>query len=85
MDDKLPELIKWCKDKGIELGSVCYIGNDVNDLECLGAVGWPATPRDANPAVAAKAAIIVSKNGGNGAVREICEIILAQLPEGKKA
>jgi N-acylneuraminate cytidylyltransferase len=84
VDDKLPELIKWCKDKGIELGSVCYIGNDVNDLECIEAVGWPATPRDANPAVAAKAAIIVSKNGGNGAVREICEIILAQLPEGKK-
>jgi N-acylneuraminate cytidylyltransferase len=85
VDDKLPVLIKWCKDNGIELGSVCYIGNDVNDLECIEAVGWPATPRDANPVVAAKAAIIVSKNGGNGAVREICEIILAQLPKGKKA
>jgi N-acylneuraminate cytidylyltransferase len=84
VDDKLPVLIKWCKDKGIELDSVCYIGNDVNDLECIEAVGWPATPRDANPAVAAKAAIIVSKNGGNGAVREICEMILAQLPEVKK-
>jgi 3-deoxy-D-manno-octulosonate 8-phosphate phosphatase KdsC-like HAD superfamily phosphatase len=34
--------------------------------------------------VAPKAAIIVSKNGGNGAVREICEMILAQLPEGKR-
>jgi len=85
IDDKLPELIKWCKEKKIELGSVCYIGNDVNDLDCIEAVGWPATPRDANPAVASKAAIIVSKNGGNGAVREICEIILAQLPEAKRA
>jgi N-acylneuraminate cytidylyltransferase len=85
VDDKLPVLIKWCKDNGLEPENVCYIGNDVNDLECLEAVGWPATPRDANPAVAAKAAIIVSKNGGDGAVREICELILAHLPEGKKA
>ena len=85
VDDKLPALIKWCQDKGLELENVCYIGNDVNDLECLEAVGYPATPQDANPAVAAKAAIIVSKNGGNGAVRQICELILAQLPEGKKA
>jgi YrbI family 3-deoxy-D-manno-octulosonate 8-phosphate phosphatase len=84
VDDKLPVLIKWCKDKGIDLGNVCYIGNDVNDLECIEAVGWPATPRDANPAAVSRAAITVSKDGGSGAVREICEMILAQLPEGKK-
>jgi N-acylneuraminate cytidylyltransferase len=85
VDDKLPVLIKWCQDKGVELANVCYVGNDVNDLECLEAVGYPATPQDANPVVKAKASIIVSKNGGNAAVRQICEIILAQLPEGKKA
>ena len=79
IDNKLPELKNWCQKNNLELEDVCYMGNDINDLECLQAVGWPATPADAKPIVLTTARLVSSKNGGHGAVREICDLILGQL------
>ena len=83
VQDKLPKLKAWCLENEIELSNVCYLGNDLNDLACLDAVGWPATPKDANPIAISRALIVSSKNGGKGAVREVCEIILAQMPDNE--
>lgn len=66
---------------GLTLSQVAYVGDDINDLETLKAVGFSATPADGMPQVAAVVDYICQKKGGEGAVREIIEMILeAQGP-----
>jgi YrbI family 3-deoxy-D-manno-octulosonate 8-phosphate phosphatase len=57
---------------------VAFVGNDVNDLDCLGWVGAPLAVQDAVPKVRAVACWITERPGGYGAVREICDLILEQ-------
>jgi N-acylneuraminate cytidylyltransferase len=76
LDDKVPALINWSKEVGIELANVAYIGNDINDLECLELVGWPVVPSDCNPNIRHTAKIVLSRPGGAGAIRELADLIL---------
>ncbi|MGH7232846.1 MAG: KdsC family phosphatase [Nitrospiraceae bacterium] len=62
---------------GLRLQEVAYIGDDVNDLETLKAVGFSAAPADALPPVLKAVDYICRKKGGEGAVREIVDLILA--------
>ncbi len=77
VDDKASVLKRWCAESGIEPADVAYIGNDVNDAQCLEFVGWPVVPADANEEVRPLARVVLSKNGGRGAVRELAEMVLA--------
>lgn len=61
---------------GLSMEEVAYIGDDVNDLEALKAVGFSATPADGMPQVAAVVDYVCLKKGGEGAVREMIELIL---------
>ena len=54
------------------------MGDDVNDLAALEIVGLAAAPADARPVVLEKCAYVAKVNGGNGAVREVIDMILAQ-------
>jgi N-acylneuraminate cytidylyltransferase len=75
-EDKLAALTTWAYDRGVALGDVAYLGNDVNDLECLSAVGWPVVVADAQPEVLAAAPIVLRRRGGEGAVRELADRVL---------
>jgi 3-deoxy-D-manno-octulosonate 8-phosphate phosphatase (KDO 8-P phosphatase) len=61
---------------GIADEEVAFMGDDVNDLPLLRRVGLPAAPADAHPAVLATARFVSRRDGGRGAVRELCELIL---------
>jgi YrbI family 3-deoxy-D-manno-octulosonate 8-phosphate phosphatase len=61
---------------GLSLRQVAYIGDDVNDLEALGAVGFSCSPADGLPHVLATVDYVCRKKGGEGAVREVVEMIL---------
>ncbi len=74
-DRKLPVLQQWLEERGIPPESVVFVGNDVNDLECLRYVGCPVVVADAHPEVRSAARIILSASGGHGAVRELCDLI----------
>ncbi|GAA3238795.1 N-acylneuraminate cytidylyltransferase [Actinocorallia longicatena] len=74
--DKAAVLEKWLHDAGWDPARVAYVGNDVNDLGCLALVGWPIAVPDAHPSVLAAARLVLSRPGGGGAVREVCELIL---------
>lgn len=74
-EDKMLELNKIVRQKGIQLNEVVFVGNDINDLECLKNVGLPIVVADAYEEVKAVAKIILHKKGGEGAVREVCELI----------
>ncbi|HAM70039.1 MAG TPA: transferase, partial [Verrucomicrobiales bacterium] len=78
-DDKLPVLQKLVADRGMTPAQVAYVGNDLNDLECLGWVGNPVAVADAVPEVRAAARHITRAPGGHGAVREVCDAILTAL------
>jgi 3-deoxy-D-manno-octulosonate 8-phosphate phosphatase (KDO 8-P phosphatase) len=82
------EVHKGCKDKATALRSIgernaiplehiCFIGDDVNDLEAMRIAGFSAAPANAQPAVLAEARLTLSRNGGDGAVRELIDHILA--------
>ena len=74
--DKLSCVREMAARHGLTLSQVAYIGDDINDFETLKAVGFSATPADGMPQVAAVVDYICLKKGGEGAVREIVEMIL---------
>ena len=74
--DKLTVIREMAARHGLSLKQVAYIGDDVNDLEALKAVGFSASPADGLPAVVAAVDYVCRKKGGEGAVREIIEMIL---------
>jgi 3-deoxy-D-manno-octulosonate 8-phosphate phosphatase (KDO 8-P phosphatase) len=71
--DKLAVLREDTAVTGISLEEIAYLGNDVNDAECLRAVGLPVVPADAWPEVKPLARWVLSRAGGNGCVREFCD------------
>ncbi len=81
-------VIKGCRDKatalreiaasaGLELAEICYMGDDVNDLPAMRIAGFSAAPAHAVADVLAEAKFVAKSSGGNGAVRELVEALLA--------
>lgn len=74
---KLAVAKEICDQMGISLHEVAYIGDDVNCIELLSAVGLAACPVDADARIKAIPGIhVLTKKGGEGCVREYCELIL---------
>ncbi|MDM4763366.1 acylneuraminate cytidylyltransferase [Galbitalea sp. SE-J8] len=76
VDDKRAVVEAWIADAGLDPERVAYVGNDVNDLAAMRAVGWPIAVADAHPAVLAAARVVLEHSGGHGAVREVAERVL---------
>ncbi|MFZ1058539.1 MAG: HAD hydrolase family protein [Candidatus Rokuibacteriota bacterium] len=74
--DKLP-VVRGILDKhGVAAAEACYIGDDVGDHEVMGYVGFAAAVADALPEIKKIAHYVTRKKGGEGAVREVCDLIL---------
>ena len=69
--DKLYVLEQLCKRYSVDLMEVLYVGDDINDLEVMKAVGYSACPADASYDIQAVADYISIKAGGHGAVGDI--------------
>lgn len=76
VDDKEEALAAWAGENDIALADIAYLGNDVNDLPAMRIVGWPVAVANAHPEVRAAARVVLSKSGGQGAVRELIERVL---------
>ncbi len=74
--EKLPVLTGLLAELGIPADEVAYMGDDVNDVDCLRAVGLSFAPSDAAREAKAAAWTVTSARGGEGAVREAAELIL---------
>ena len=61
---------------------VIYLGNDTNDLPCYPLVGWAVAVADAHLEVKRAADLVLTKSGGHGAVRELCDLILSSTKAG---
>jgi 3-deoxy-D-manno-octulosonate 8-phosphate phosphatase (KDO 8-P phosphatase) len=62
---------------GVPDDQVAYMGDDVNDVPLLARVGLSACPADARPEVLAAVHFVARAPGGRGAVRELCDLLLA--------
>lgn len=74
--DKLSVVREMVSRYGITLEQVAYIGDDINDVETLKAVGFSAAPADGLPQVLAVVDYVCRNKGGEGAVREVIDMIL---------
>lgn len=75
---KLQAAQQICEKMGITMEQVCYVGDDVNDLDLLKAVGMPCCPPNARPEIKAIPNIRVLRTaGGQGVIREVCDILLS--------
>lgn len=77
LDDKAAALRTWASAQDIDLADIAYLGNDVNDLPAMSLVGWPVAVANAHPRVLEAARVVLTREGGRGAVRELVERVLS--------
>ena len=69
-------LPKICKSFSLEPSQIAYIGDDVNDIPLMDMVGLAICPHDCDEIAKNHANYICKLNGGNGAFREIANLIM---------
>lgn len=72
-DAKLGILNDWLKELNITLAETVYVGDDLNDMDIIEAVGMSACPGDAVSKVKSKVDIILRKDGGQACIRELID------------
>jgi len=76
IDDKETIFLREIEKRNLELENVCFIGNDITDLECIKKAGLGVAVADSEEPVLNIADYITKRKGGKGAVRELCNLIL---------
>jgi 3-deoxy-D-manno-octulosonate 8-phosphate phosphatase (KDO 8-P phosphatase) len=84
---KIKHVVKGCRDKAkalkefateaaLDLNQICFMGDDINDLPALDIAGFSAAPSNAAADVLRRVNLVTSHAGGNGAARELVEVLL---------
>jgi 3-deoxy-D-manno-octulosonate 8-phosphate phosphatase (KDO 8-P phosphatase) len=74
--EKIPILEEILQKAGIDGSEVAYIGDDFTDTVIMHRVGLPIATANARPEVKARARYVTAAAGGEGAVREVVELLL---------
>ena len=74
--EKIPILEEAAAKSGVSLSEVAYVGDDLTDVVVMRRVALAFAPANARPEVKKAAHIVLNASGGNGAIREVCEMIL---------
>ena len=83
LHDKGRVMREVLEQKNIKAENVIYVGNDINDLPCFEIAGWSVAVADAYPELIRVADHVLSRAGGHGALRELCDLILKKTdPKG---
>src|SRR5262245_12927233 len=83
VSDKADRLRTLLRERGIAPSDVIYLGNDINDLDCMRLVGCGVAVADAHPDVLRAADLTLTCAGGRGAVRELCDRLAAHVSAGQ--
>lgn len=70
-------LAALCRELGAGPADTAFVGDDLVDLPAMAMSGLAVAVADAHPAVQARAHWVTRRPGGRGAVREVCELVLA--------
>ena len=76
-EDKLAALSDLVGQMNLSLDQVAYIGDDLPDLTAIESVKLGACPADAATEVKSKANWISTRAGGDGCVRELCDLLVS--------
>ena len=76
IDNKISAFKEELVKRNLRAENTAFMGNDVNDIECIKAAGIGIAVNNSHPAALKAADYITSRNGGDGAVREVAELIL---------
>ena len=79
LNEKGEVLQKFLAEKNLDPAQIIYVGNDFNDLPCFEIAGWAVAVADAYPDVLRAADYVLSKPGGYGALRELCDLVLKEI------
>jgi 3-deoxy-D-manno-octulosonate 8-phosphate phosphatase (KDO 8-P phosphatase) len=74
--EKIPILEEILRHAGIPGSQVAYIGDDLTDVVVMNRVGLSIAPANAREEVKRSAMLVTESRGGQGAVREVCELLL---------
>ncbi len=77
--EKGEALQKLLEEMDVDPAHTIYVGNDVNDLPCFPIVACALVVADAHPRARTEADFVLKQRGGDGAVRELCDILLKRL------
>jgi YrbI family 3-deoxy-D-manno-octulosonate 8-phosphate phosphatase len=72
------------QERGLAPADVIYVGNDINDADCMRIAGCSVAVADAHPDVRRTADITLTHAGGHGAVRELCDRLVAHVSERRR-
>lgn len=75
VEDKAAAILQTCEELGVSATRTMFVGNDINDIPAFRSVGMPVAVADAYPEVFPHVMYRTEKQGGFGAVREICDLI----------
>jgi len=78
VDDKPTVLQKWLDDHKMDWSQIAFVGNDINDIGCMQRASVGVAVNDAVDQTLQSADIVLTKNGGHGAVREFIEMVLTE-------
>lgn len=77
IENKLETMQSLLERLGLPAAEAGYMGDDLPDLQVMAASGFSATPANGHDLAKRFARLTTAKAGGQGAVREVCEFILA--------
>lgn len=77
LDDKAAALREQIAARRTTADRTAFVGNDINDIDCMNAVGVAVGVADSHDAVLPYVSFLTSKRGGFGAVREFCDLVIA--------
>jgi YrbI family 3-deoxy-D-manno-octulosonate 8-phosphate phosphatase len=76
IDNKIKLFRKVVKEKKASIDEVCYVGNEINDFECMQEAGISVAPSDSHESILNIADFVTKARGGEGVIREISDLIL---------
>lgn len=85
IDDKPTALRQIFTERRINPEHTIFIGNDLNDAPCFELVACAIVPADAEPEIIQQADLVLTRRGGHGAVRELCDLLRQRGTERRKA
>jgi len=74
--DKIPAFEALLKEVKLDKDQITYVGDDVVDLPIMSQLNFAIAVQNAHPFVKQHAHWITDRNGGHGAVRDVCEFII---------
>lgn len=79
IDDKVAKLYEVCDNLNVTVKQCAYIGDDLNDLDCIHLCCHSGAPADAIKDIITQVDYVCSHKGGEGAVREYCDYLVNKL------